>query len=214
MELLDAAAVQANLEEGYLIVDTRQPEFFLEGFLKGAVSAPFGEDFLERFRELVSDEQQLILVADEKDIPTIARLLKLSGADISVGYFSGNYAAWQDAGLPTDILIGIEADEFAMDYQFDEFYLIDIRSSEEYALEHAEDAENIELYDLEQILTELDASQIYYFYGNSAIEAITASSIFKSNGFQRVRAVTADIAAIKNAGIPWIKAEKKNTPAK
>ncbi len=214
MELFDVAAVRANLEEGYMVMDARPSEFFLEGFLAGAVSIPFGEEFIERFQELVSDEQKIVLVAEEKDIPAIARLLKLSGSDNTIGYFSGNYNSWQEAGLPTDLLIGIEADEFAMDYQFDEFFLIDIRSAEEYTVEHAEDAENIELYDLEQILTDLDVSQLYYFYGNSANDAVMAGSIFKSNGFHRVRAVTADLETIKSTGIPWFTAKKKDNTAK
>ena len=90
----------------------------------------------------------------------------------------------------------------AMDYQYDEFYLVDTRSKADFAKEHVEDSENIALVDLEQIITALEEDHMYYVYGNSAKDAITAASIFKKNGIHRVRAVTADFAAIKAGKIP------------
>jgi len=107
------------------------------------------------------------------------------------------------------MLISIDADEFAIDYQFDEFYLVDIRDKEDFEKGHVEDAENISLIDLEPILIEMDTQDMYYLYGETAADAITAGSLLKRNGFQRIRPVAADYDAIKAAGIPLFAPKKK-----
>ena len=106
----------------------------------------------------------------------------------------------------------IDADEFAIDYKFDEFFLIDVRDKEVYAKEHAEDSENIMLNDLEQFLIEFETGDSYYIYGNTITEAVTAGSVFKKIGFNRVRVVAADYATISKSGIPLYK-QKKTKPS-
>ena len=111
------------------------------------------------------------------------------------------------------MLITIDAEEFKIDFQYDEFFLIDVRSKEDFAKDHAEDAENIVLNDLEQILIEFEAGDSYYVYANTITEAVTAGSIFKKIGFNRVRAVAADYESIKKSGIPLFEQKKKDKSA-
>ena len=54
---------------------------------------------------------------------------------------------------------------------------------------------------------------MYYLYGETAEQAITAGSLLKRNGFQRLRPVAADYATIKAAGIPMFAAKKKGKSA-
>ncbi len=194
---------------GHAIVDTRKSEVFVDAFIEGSVSIPFNDNFINALSELISTDLKVLIIAEEGDIPGLVKTLRGSGLANIEGYLAGGFDAWQSAGNKFDMLVSIDIDEFGIDYQFDEFYLIDLRSKEDFEKDHVEDAENISLIDLEPLLVEMEASDIYYLYGETAEQAITAGSLLKRNGFQRLRPVAADYEAIKAAGIPMFSAKKK-----
>jgi len=207
MTALDINQFKALAGAGALIIDTRAAEVFCDGFIEDSISVPFDENFLAQLEELTG-EQKIILVTDEAQNAAVLKALKDSGI-AAEGYLNGGFDAWKEAGNTIDMLITIEADEFAIDYQFDEFYLVDVRTKEEFEKEHPEDAENVALADLEQILIDFETQDSYYVYGNNARQAITAGSIFRKIGFNRVRVVTADLETIKASGISWFVQKKK-----
>jgi hydroxyacylglutathione hydrolase len=198
---------------GYIIVDARKSEIFAEGFIEDSISIPFTDDFIDVLSELVSDDLKVLLVADEADIPALVKMVKGSGLNNIKGYLAGGYEAWISVHDKYDMIIGIDADEFAIDYQFDEFYLIDLRLKEDFQKGHIEDAENIALNDLESLLVEMENQEMYYLYGETAAQAISAASILKRNGFQRLRAVTTAYGDLEGAGIPMFKPRKKDGPS-
>lgn len=189
-------------QNGCLIIDTRPAELFCEGHIVDALSVPFSDTFVTSITELTEQDQKIMLVAEETEIAAIEKRLKESGIDTIEGFLQGGFEAWKNNGHKMDMLIAIDADEFAMDYHYDEFYLVDVRTKEEFTKEHAEDAENIELSDLDQIILELDNTESYYVYAQTSNEAVTAGSIFKRAGFNRIRVVAASYSEIKSSGVP------------
>ena len=210
MDFLKTNEIAALQKEGALIIDTRPADVFCLGFLDGAVSVPFNEQFTERLSELFETGSDFVFVTDESSHAAVFKVVKASGLGNAKGFITGNYDTWRDAGLAVDILISIEADEFVADYRFDEFYLLDLRSREDYESQHAEDSENIALSDLEQLLVDLDSNESYYLYGNTAEDAITGGSLLKKAGFQRVRAIAEPFEAIKKPGVDWYVRKKKD----
>ncbi len=208
MQAVNASQFKALIEEGYYIIDTRKPEIFCDGFIEESVSVPFDDNFITTLNDLTEPGQKIVVVTDPADTAAVFKAIKGAATVSAEAFLEGGFAAWSAAGYGVDMLISIDADEFAMDYQYDEFYLVDIRSKDDFAQEHAEDAENIVLNDLEQILTEFDTADSYYVYGNTAAEAITAASVFKKTGFNRIRPVAADYEAIKATKIPFFKLKK------
>jgi rhodanese-related sulfurtransferase len=202
MNAVQTDALKALDTDEYLLIDTRKPEVFAEGFAEGAINIPFNQTFTENLQYLPEEDERILVIADEAEIPTVMKALKASGVQGIQGYLQNGFATWQEAGKPTDMLIAIEADEFKMDYQFDEFYLIDLRTADDYKVEHVEDSENIEMAELERTLAELSTEDSYYIYGETGQDAIIAASIFRRYGFERVRPVTSDFAAIKESGVP------------
>lgn len=210
MDLLEKSAFAALLQNGCTLIDTRSTEAFGIGFIEGAVSVPFGENFVNKLSDLLSEDTEVVFIVSHEEYASVFKAIKATGINNIKGYYSGDYQSWQAEKLPLDVLIVIEAEEFAADYRFDEFYLIDVRPKGDYDLEHAEDSENITLNDLEQYVVDLEATESYYLYSSSAEDAVTAGSLFKKAGFQRVRAVAADLEAIKQTGIPWFVPKKKS----
>ena len=196
---------------GYTIVDARKPEIFVDGFIEDSVSIPFNDNFINSMQELVSADMKVLVVADEDDIVALVKAVKGSGVSNVDGYLAGGYNSWANDGNKFDMLISIDAGEFAIDYQFDEFYLVDVRDKDDFEKGHVEDAENIALIDLEPLLIEMETQDMYYLYGETAESAITAASLLKKNGFQRVRPVAAGYDTFKEAGIPMFVPKKKGS---
>lgn len=213
MQALEINEFKQLIEQGYAVIDTRKPEIFCDSFIEESINIPFDDNFVDTYDELTEPGQKVIIVADEAHNSGIAKALKGAAIDSAEGYLKGGYEAWQNAGNKTDMLIPIDTDEFAIDYKYDEFFLIDVRSKEEYAKEHVEDSENIVLNDLEQILIEFETNDSYYIYGNTLSEAVTAGSIFKRIGFNRVRVIAAGFEELKAAGIPFFSQKKKDDKA-
>ncbi len=200
--------------EGYTVIDVRSTEDLLVGIIPGSISITPGPGFLERLNEVLEDEEKFLLVTPEEARISLERAIKASGLTTYGGYLEGGFEAWVQAGKPIDVLITIEADELKMDYRFDEFYLIDVRTAEEFAEERLEDSEHIALADLAQALTTLDVNQSYYVYAATGADALTAGSMFKRAGFERVRIVTDEYETIKKAGIPLYKKKKEKPGSK
>lgn len=213
MKAIDCSQFKELIAQGYAVVDTRKSEIFCDSFIEDSVSIPFDENFIDALDELTEAGQKILLVTEEHENAAIAKALKAVANENVQGFLEGGFDAWKNAGNKIDMLIAIDTDEFAIDYKHDEFYLVDVRSKEDYAIDHAEDSENVVLNDLEQILIEFETTDSYYVYGNTIQEAVTAGSIFKKIGFNRVRAVAADYESIKKSGIPLFEQKKKDKAA-
>ncbi len=197
--------------EGCVIVDVRKSEDFVNGFLKESISIPFDENFVNTFQELVESSQDVLFVADENDISAISAIVKNAGIGNVQGYLKGGIDISKMSAKTIDMLITIDAEEFVIDYRFDEFYLVDVRTAEEFENEHVEHAENITLNDLEQLLIDLDTAKSYYIYADSSAHAITAGSLFKQNGFNLVKIVAENFENIKASGISLVTKNKKSS---
>ncbi len=203
---------QINAKSSSVIIDVRDPEVFCQGFIGESISIFPGDNFLVYINDLVSDEQQILFVADQDQLAALDKIIRGAGISNVAGYLGGGFDTWKNSERAIDLLIAIDAEEFALDYQFDEFFLVDVRAMEDFEKEHVEDAECIALSDLIQILPQLEISQSYYLYGQTRPEAVTAGSIFKQYGFQRVRVLLGEYEELKNTKIPFFVPKKKDKP--
>lgn len=210
MQALSITAFRDLAQTDAIVLDTRATEQVLSGTIKGAVVIPFSENFVADLQGAVSP-QTLLVITDESNRPAVLKQLKNSGNFEVSGYLDATFQDWQNAGFETDFIIAIEPDEFAMDYQYDEFVLADLRTKEEYDQEHIEDAVNISLSDLETLLADLEEEQTYYLYAATADAALTAGSLFKQAEFERVRVVLASYEDIKKQNIPLFTQKKKDS---
>jgi hydroxyacylglutathione hydrolase len=213
MKFLESAEFLSLSSQGHMIVDTRKPETFADGFYRDSLSIPFDDDFVMTFQELVESDQPTVLVADEADAAAIFKKVKAAGLVNVQGILKGEFNESSIDIKLRDMLITIDAEELHIDYRFDEFFLIDVRPSEEFKEEHLEYAENIELADLESLVIDLETTGSYYIYAANLKDAVTAGSIFKQAGFDLVKVVADTFENIKATGIPLIVQNKKQSPS-
>lgn len=209
MTLLELNDFEKLRSESCIVIDTRPSETFSEGFIQDSVSVPLNESFIDTLNDFFEEEQPLLFLAEEKGEEALIKKLREAGRGNVEGILKGGFDAWKNSGGKTDMLILIDADEFAMDYQYDEFFLLDVRSKEAFDEEHAEDAENLFLSEIENTLIEMDESAPYYIYGNGLSEGVTTASFLKQSGFERVRVLNGAFADLKKTNIPFIKKKKK-----
>lgn len=208
MTKLTADEFKKHAEQGLTIIDTRDALKVLDGMYSGSLVVLFDDHFLSTLQQLTAADDKLLIVTDEEHADKVYRVIKNSAGHEVVGYF-----VWQadffTSENPLDFIISIDADEFAMDYHYDEFYLIDTRPAEQFDEEHVEDAENITMPDLNTALADFDTNGSYYVYAETDSEALAAGSVFKKFGLDRLRVVEASFDDIKKSGVPVFTKKKK-----
>lgn len=203
MQALSIKDFKERLADNPIILDTRHPDRFMQGFVPGAINIGLNGRFAEWAGSLLPFTQPIVLVTEvgsEKE--SIIRLSRV-GLDNVVGYLSGGFEAWQNAGETIDLIIDVEADELAMDLPFDEnLVIVDVRRETEYANEHVKEAINIPLDQLTDpgSMANLDDHHNIYIHCASGYRSVIAASLIKRQGIHNIRNVVGGIEAIK--GLP------------
>lgn len=201
MQALSVADFKTKVSEGAWILDTRAATVFTNGFVPGSISIGLEGRFAEWAGIVLPYNQPLVLVTDEgKEKDSITRLARV-GIDNVVGYLEGGYEAWQKAGEPIDIIIDIEADEFAMDIPHDNLLeVIDVRKPAEFDAAHVRGARNIPLDTLTDPLNiaTVEDDHNLYIHCAGGYRSVIAASLFKRQGYHNLRNILGGFGKIKN----------------
>ena len=175
-----------------IILDTRAPEVFTQGFIAGSVNIGLDGRFAEWAGSLLPFHTPIILVTDEgKENESLIRLARV-GFDKVIGYLQGGFEAWKAAGEETDMIIDVEADELAMDIPFDEhLQIVDVRRPTEFADGHVKNALNLPLNDLTDPATmaSFEEDVNLYLHCGSGYRSVIAASLLKRQGIHNLRNV-------------------------
>ena len=198
---LSIEAVKKEIEKDTVLLDTRQPGEFINGFIPGSISIGLDGRFAEWAGSLLSFEKPMVIITDEgKEKETLIRLARV-GFDNVIGYVDGGVAAWKNAGEELDLIIDVEADELAMDLPFDEnLVVLDVRKPVEYAEGHVKDAVNLPLTELNDPINMavVEDNQNVYIHCGSGYRSVIAASLFKRQGIHNVRNIVGGWDEIKN----------------
>lgn len=198
---LDPAQVKTlSKETDAIILDTRPGGVFMEGFVPGSIFIGLEGRFAEWAGSLLPFHQPLIIVAEAgKEEESVLRLARV-GFDQFLGYLKGGFEAWRDAGNTVDMVINIEADEFAMDIPFDENMMVmDVRKEMEYADGHVKDAVNVPLDTMMDLATlaQVEENDNVYLHCASGYRSVIAASLMKRQGIHNIRNIAGGYKAIK-----------------
>ena len=208
MDILSIDEVESFLADGAIIIDTRPSDSFVQGFIPRSINVPVTDSFKEQLSLFLEPDIKVMLLTEPDQEANITRQVAKTGFVNLVGIVGGGYAQWFASGRKTDLIIDIPKDEFEIDFNFDEFYLIDLREEDDYAAEHIEYSESIPISELEEVLSDLNSDGTYYLYADTFENSVLAASLFKRNGFHKLRVVNEGYEAIKQTNVPI--AKKKN----
>lgn len=201
MQPLSVSDFKDKVKEGAWILDTRASTVFTEGFVPEAISIGLDGRFAEWAGTMLPYDQPLVLVTEPgKEKESVTRLARV-GIDNVQGYLDGSFAAWQAAGEPIDLIIDIEADEFAMDLPHDPLLdVIDVRKPSEFDAAHVKGARNFPLDTLTDPLNVaiIEDDHNLYVHCAGGYRSVIAASLLKRHGYHNLRNVVGGFGKIKN----------------
>lgn len=192
----------AASETGAVMLDTRNPEVYAEGFVPNSINIGLNGQFAPWVGALIPDvKQQLLLITEpgmeEESIKRLARV----GYDFVIGFLDGGINAWKEAGFETDTVGRITAEE--LEDQFNaETVLIDVRKPGEFAAEHVDGAKSIPLDFMNNYLSEFPKDKHIILHCAGGYRSMIAASILKARGWDNLVDVIGGFGAIAKTSIP------------
>jgi len=197
-EAFDAAAN----ETGALVLDTRNPNVFVQGFIPNSISIGIDGGFAPWVGTLIPDiNQPILIVADPgREEEVVTRLARV-GYDNSIGFLEGGFESWKNSGKETDRIESIQPETLAERMKKAELNIVDVRKPSEYEGGHVEKAALRPLDLINIQMSEYDKAKVAYVYCAGGYRSVIACSILKARGYENLVNVERGFPGIKATGV-------------
>ena len=204
---LDVEAFEQLANEQHaLVLDVRDKEEFVKGFIPYSIFIGLDGSFAPWVGALVPDmEQPILIVAPPgRERETVKRLARV-GYDNTLGYLEGGFASWQKGGKEIDQIETISVNELEQRFQNNPALAIcDVRKPGEWKAGHIKTAQHFALDFINTQMDQIDRDSEYYLHCRSGYRSTVASSILKARGFEQLINVQGSFDDIMNSQIPTI----------
>jgi glyoxylase-like metal-dependent hydrolase (beta-lactamase superfamily II)/rhodanese-related sulfurtransferase len=193
--------VKAN-ETGAVILDTRAPQVFIEGFIPNSIFVGIDGSFAVWVGTLIPDvKQEILVVADPgREEEVITRLARV-GYDHAIGHLAGGFDSWKKANKEIDYISSVSADEFAKREAEDAtINILDVRKQSENYSEHIIGAVNAPLDYINESMKQVDKDKTYYVHCAGGYRSVIFASILKARGYNNLINAAGGFSAIKASG--------------
>jgi glyoxylase-like metal-dependent hydrolase (beta-lactamase superfamily II)/rhodanese-related sulfurtransferase len=189
-------------ETNALILDTRDPAIFAQGFIPNAINIGLEGSFAMWVGELIPDIKQEILLVTEagKEEEAMIRLSRV-GYDFTIGYLNGGFEAWKNSGMEVDSVDRMSAKELDSVYSKD-LFIVDVRKKSEFDSEHIVNALNIPLNELANRTTELPSNTNFIVHCAGGYRSMIAASMLKARGINNFKDVIGGMTDILKTDTP------------
>lgn len=166
-----------------LILDTRDPQTFSEGFIPNSLNIGLNGPFAVWVGEMISNiKQPIVLVTEEgKEEESMIRLSRV-GYDNTIGFLKGGLLVWKNAGLPVNTITRITPKQMDEAFFKNDTTLLDVRKVNEFKSEHLEESINIPLNTLNKQSEDLAKHNKYIIYCAGGYRSMIASSLLYKKG--------------------------------
>jgi glyoxylase-like metal-dependent hydrolase (beta-lactamase superfamily II)/rhodanese-related sulfurtransferase len=184
--------------EGALVLDTRAPQTFKDGFIPGSINIGIKGDFAPWLGTLVTDiRQPIVVVADDGSEREVVTRMGRVGYDHGRGFLKGGFAAWKAAGKETDRIESISAQELADRRKQGALKIFDVRKPGEWEDAHVEEAEHVPLAEINAHMAVFSPEGVNYIHCAGGYRSMIAASILKARGLGNVVDIAGGFGAIK-----------------
>lgn len=200
---LSAAEFQVAAEsQEVVILDTRAPGKFAQGFIPQSINIGLDGQFAPWVGAVIGDVKTPILLVTEvgREEETILRLARV-GFDIILGYLKGGFETWLNSGNEIDSVNRISAQEFA-NLHDESAMVVDVRKEGEYAAEHVEDAYHRPLDFIHSWSKPHELNKPFFLHCAGGYRSMIAASILKKRGIHDFKEVDGGFAAIAKTDVP------------
>jgi hydroxyacylglutathione hydrolase len=192
-------------EKGTVVLDVRTSAEFSVSHIPCSLFIGLDGQFAPWVGTVITDiNTRLLLVTPKgREEETVMRLSRV-GYDKCIGYLDGGIAAWTKAGLKTDAITSVSAEEFIEHYRKGENTL-DVRKPSEYEAGHLKAAESHPLDFIASWADQLDSHKPYMIHCAGGYRSMIAASVLKSKGIRLITDVLGGYGAISK--LPEAKTE-------
>ena len=194
---------EASNHSGAIMLDTRIPAIFCQGFIPNSINIGLNGQFAPWVGSLIPDVKQALLLITEpgKEEESVMRLARV-GYDNVIGILEGGIDAWKKAGKEVDTVNRVTATEFANQYSTGNTIVIDIRRPGEFESGHIKNAISIPLINMNEQLAEFPKDKPFYIHCATGHRSMIAASMLKSRGWENFMEVEGGISAIQKTSFP------------
>lgn len=204
-QALEPNAFEVAAEEsGALILDTRNPKEFYQGFVPQSINIGIDGGFAPWVGAMIMDVQQpILLITDEgREEETIIRLSRV-GFDNVLGYLKGSFAEWKAAGKEIDTIDRISPEEFAQKFDKETSKVVDVRKESEYAAQYVEEAYNKPLDFINEWVRDINPDEHFFMHCAGGYRSMIAASILQARGYRNFTEIEGGFGQIqKQEAIP------------
>lgn len=188
-------------ETSALILDTRSASDFSRGFIPNSINIGIEGSFAPWVGALIPGVNQPLLIISDKgrEEEVVTRLARV-GYDNTLGYLTGGFESWVNAGKQTDTINSIAAAELANQVTKDSI-IIDVRKRSEFQAEHVEGAINLPLDFINDHLAEIPKQGKVFVHCAGGYRSMIAISILKARGWDNLIDVSGGFKAIAETSI-------------
>lgn len=186
-----------------LVLDTRAPQVFAQGFIPRSINIGIDGDFAPWAGAMIVDvKQPLVLVTEPgREEEVITRLSRV-GFDNVLGYLDGGFETWQASDKEVDHVERISAEELAGRFPLTDSIIVDVRKESEYAAEHVEEAYSRPLAYINDWIQDLPCDKHFYLHCAGGYRSMIAASILQARGYRNFTDVEGGFGAIAQTSIP------------
>ncbi len=199
MKALSPGELKKEVEAGALILDTRVPDNFEKGFIKGSINIGLNGTYAVWIGTLIDINTPLVVVAEEgREHEAILRAARVGYENVK-GYLKGGIKGWDG---PLERISSITPREFASKVKNSTDQVLDVRRTPEYDTAHVKGAQLLELASLEKKLDQLDKNKTYLIHCAGGYRSMIAASILKRHGYDKLVNVYGGFGKIKDTDVP------------
>jgi glyoxylase-like metal-dependent hydrolase (beta-lactamase superfamily II)/rhodanese-related sulfurtransferase len=189
-------------ETDALILDTRDPQAFSEGFIPNSINIGIDGNFAPWVGAMIPDvKQQILLVTDPgREEEVVTRLARV-GYDFCLGHLEGGFSAWKNAEYEVDKIQRIDAEQLAeILKEVPQTPVFDVRKQSEFQSEHMIQAENAPLDYINESMLQIPKDQTAYIHCAGGYRSMIFASILRARGYDNLVDVKGGFKAIKENG--------------
>lgn len=190
-----------HIQQGALLLDSRNADDFEKGFIPDAVNIGLNGQFANWLGTLIPIKQKVVLLTEKgKEEETVIRAARVGYENIA-GYLEGGIESWKNNGQEFHTISSVDAATFTNLLKTGQYIALDVRKPGEYESSHVKDSDFVSLSDIPQHYNKLDKSKTYLIYCGGGYRSMIAASLLKKNGFENIVNVYGGFGKIKDCSI-------------
>jgi hydroxyacylglutathione hydrolase len=210
LEPLSPESVQRQMTQGVAVIDARPAHEFLAGHLPGSYGIPLGAPLITWAGWVVPFDTPIILIAEnpiERE-EAVRQLIRIGYDDLR-GYLDGGVAAWIAAGLPTQQVPILPAEELRLQLERGMApSILDVRHDDEWHAGHLPRAIHLDAGRLPLAQPAVPRDELLIVHCGHADRSTVGISLLERWGYRNLMLLGGGFGAWQTAGYPIVREDE------